>query len=87
MRYRDSGPEWNFIGCCELIATTTPAPTTTTSFISYYEGDGNCTEEIQERYSRDKTDSWIVLTSEALKAPRSLLLRNRKASAVKFDST
>ena len=48
MRYRDSGPEWNFIGCCELIVTTTPAPTTTTSFVSYYEGDGNCTDEIEE---------------------------------------
>ena len=54
MRYRESGPDWNFIGCCELIVTTTPAPTTTTSFISYYEGDGNCTEETEERYSRDK---------------------------------
>jgi len=47
MRYRESGPDWNFIGCCELIVTTTPAPTTTTSFISYYEGDGNCTEETE----------------------------------------
>lgn len=47
MRYRESGPDWNFISCCELIVTTTPAPTTTTSFVSYYEGDGNCTEEIE----------------------------------------
>ena len=54
MRYRESDSGWNFIGCCELIVTTTPAPTTTTSFISYYEGDGNCTEEIEARYSRGK---------------------------------
>lgn len=47
MRYRESDQGWNFIGCCELIVTTTPEPTTTTSFISYYEGDGNCTEELE----------------------------------------
>jgi len=45
LEMRNPDSNMNFIGCCEIIPTTTPIPTTT--FVSYYEGDGYCTEDTE----------------------------------------